>query len=200
MTKNENYFCRLEFHNYKELESINSYKDTSIFIDDEEINVENFSSIHHLKNRLIDLYNRWQYIPYIKNLKDKIYPTYFFYNSNSKISHVSYTNFGWRSPYNYFYGYISQTFVNKFGIKRYLSHFEPQIKGEELELLLSNFDVRFFPQVELDSEEIFDVVTKAFLQNKKFTEEELVEIRQKLFYPEMFKRGYIDVLNSEAEN
>ena len=199
MSKNGHNFCRLEFHNYKELESVNSYKDTSIFFKNKEFNVENFSSINCLKDRLKDLYDRWQYVPFIKNLKDKIYPIYYLYNSNNEISLISYTSFGWKAPYNYFYGYISQIFTRKFSIKRYLSHFRPQIQGEELELISPDYhEPSFRHRVELDSEEIFDMVTEVFLQNKKFTEEELVPIRQELFYPEMVKRGYIDVLNSES--
>ena len=200
MIKNKNCFCRLEFHNYKELENANSYKDASIFLKNEEFNVEEFSNINSLKDRLKDLYERWQYVPRVKNSKRKISPVYYIYNSNNQRGRIGYTNFGWRSPYNYFYGYISQSFTGKFGVKRYLSQFRPQIEGEELELLPPNLDWYFSSQVELDSEEIFDVVTKAFLQNRKFTEEELVELRQKLFYPEMVKRGYISILNSEAEN
>ena len=188
MYKSENNFCRLEFHNYKELESINSYKDTSVFFKNKEFNVENFSDINCLKDRLKDLYDRWQYIPFVRNLKDKIYPIYYLYDSNNEISRVIYTPFGWKAPYNYFYGYISQTFTRKFSIKRYLRHFQPQIQGEELELISPDYyEPSFLPQVELDSEEIFDIVTEAFLQNRKFTEKEknflhLVLVRCKKYH------------------
>ena len=118
------------------------------------------------------------------------YPGLVIRNRWGKSKYVGFCYKGWFMMGNGFSSYLMQYAVNLYGIPEYAKYLK-KIPGRNFIFMIP--DAMDEEEINLLSEELFNLELKRILDGEETTE----EIKQNVFYPEMVKRGYVDILNKK---
>jgi hypothetical protein len=204
MLQNNISYCRLEIsYNYLFEDELTETKQKSLFLQ-KDVYVKNFNNIESLKNQIIKLTEIWLnkyperekywnddvwkiYMKYNGKDEDRDkYPAFMIYNrwNDWRIIGICYK--GWHMGSN-FEQYIRHYAINLFGKPGYIKQLE-KIQGRNFIFMTPEFHGT--EEMNLLSDELLNLELEYFLENKEMTD----EIKQKVFYPEMVKRGFVEVL------
>lgn len=189
-------YCRLESfccHHISDNESL--IEEQSHFLYNEKVYVNNFDNLLDLKKRVVKLKELWErrYFSLKKNRvinNIDVYPGFMIYNCSKEWKIISFCNLGWYvlgSNFNY---YINQYIINLHGIDKHLEVIN-KIPSRKISFLIP--DVKEELEMNLFSEKLMNIELESFLDGKEITE----EIKQEVYYPEMVRRGYIDIIGKK---
>ena len=201
-----NFYCRLEgFYQPLFDKDLAVTKQDSILLG-REVYVKEFNDIKSLKQQIKDYTQIWITIypekeRYLSNkkwknnrIKDQLdekrdrYPGFMILNSNKDWVTIGYCYRGWHFIGNEFSKYINKYIINLHGIDRFIEY-RKKLNGRNFLFLIP--EVLEEHERALISDELMDLELEHFLEGKEITE----KIEQEVFYPEMVRRGYIDILN-----
>ncbi|MGL5940290.1 MAG: hypothetical protein ACRC2S_07875 [Waterburya sp.] len=205
MLQNNIFYCRLEISYARLLkDEPTATKKKSLFLQ-KDVYVQNFNSINSLKKQIIKLTeiwlnifpekekywndDVWRTIIKYKGMDENrdTYPGFMIYNhwNDWRIIGICYK--GWHMLGSNFEQYLHNYAINLFGKPGYLKQLE-KIQGRNLIFMTPEF--HGIEEMFLLSDELVNFELEYFLENKEMTD----EIKQKAFYPEMVKKGFIEVL------
>ena len=192
MNKNNNVYCRFEnFCCHFLQDEATAAKEKSLYLPIEDVYVEYFTDIASLKIRIFELYKIWMNQHGYNNRSEETYdyPGFIIFNQYGDSSVVGYCPLGWHFFNGGFTNYICQ-YVIALGIDKYPQNIRKiQGHGFDFDVSVEHMDY----EMNLLSDKLMDLELEHFLEGKEITE----KIEQEVFYPEMVRRGYIDILNEK---
>lgn len=189
MNQESNLYCRFEnFCCHFLQEKTNTVKEKSWNAPIEDVYVEYFSDIHSLKMRVLQLYNTWMNKHKFHNRQEEAYyPGFMIFNQWHDWTIIGFCPQGWHLFNSGFSTYI-RLYVISLNFDQYSKHIRKiQGRGFDFDISVDHMDY----EMNLLSEELMDLELKCFLERIEITE----KIKQEVYYPEMVRRGYIDILN-----
>jgi len=206
MIENQNPYCRLEsFYSYLLKDQLNVYKyKFSDYVG--EVYVKDFNDIESLKYQVIKSTEFWikkhpeqerfwsdeeWKIRIRQGIKDKdrdSYPGFMVRNRWDQYAIIGFCYQGWFVLGNAFYRNLLEYAVGLYGISDYAKQLN-QVSNRDFIFMIP--DVHDEKDTNLLSDKLFDLEIKRLLNGEKETE----EITQKIFYSEIVKRGYIEILS-----
>jgi hypothetical protein len=206
MIQNNSSYCRLEIsYNYLFEDEPTETKHKSLFLQ-KDVYVKNFDNIKSLKEQIIEITEIWlnKYPERERYWNDDVwkncmkyngkdedrdkYPGFMIYNRWGNWTIIGICYKGWRMGSN-FEQYLRHYAINIYGIQGYGKQLE-KIQGRNFIFMTPEF--HGFEEMYLLSDELVNFELEYFLENKEMTD----EVKQEVFYPEMVKKGFIEVLGS----
>ena len=191
MNKNNNAYCRFEnFCCHFLQDETTTVKEKSWDAPIEDVYVEYFTDINSLKKRILQLYEVWMNKhKFNDRQKEAYYPGFIIVNQWNQRTTVGFCPQGWHFLGSGFSSYIRK-YIIALDYDKYLRNIRKiQGRGFDFDVSTDNADY----EMNLLSDELMDLELKHFLEGEEITE----EIKQKVYYPEMVRRGYIDILGEK---
>ncbi|MBE9047001.1 hypothetical protein IQ255_21795 [Pleurocapsales cyanobacterium LEGE 10410] len=189
MNKNNNAYCRFEnFCCHFLQDETKAVKEKSWDAPIEDVYVEYFTDIASLKMRVLQLYEIWMHKHGFNNRqKGAYYPGFIICNQHGEHTVIGFCPHGWHFFNGSFSNYI-RNYLIALDYDRYPQNLRKiQGRGYDFDVSVDHGD----DEMNLLSDKLMDLELEHFLEGKEITN----EIKQEVFYPEMVRRGYIDILN-----
>jgi len=209
MNQIANFYCRFEdLHFTSSSPEIELIEEDSIFLDD-IISVSYFRDIPSLKSHVLNMTKIWIERAERKNSKllvmesnnnfgyKKIsnwatlnYPRFMIYNRWMNWSIIGFCDRGWHVGSNNFEQYMMHYAVDIHGISKY-AEVLASIPARNFNFVMGELTEE--SEINLLTDELVDLELEHFLDGKEITE----EIRQEVYYSEMVRRGYLDIIGKK---
>ena len=207
---NNDFCCKLEgFHDILFKNDPNVNKENSTFFK-REVYTKTFNNIDNLKQHVVSCTKAWircypekeRYLSdeywqrnKIGNLLDEkrdLYPGFLILNRWKDWRTIGYCYKGWHLIGNEFSKYLNKYIIDLHGVDNLLKYQRKLDTKNFLFLIPQAFDDF---ERKLISNEIIDIELRHFLYREEITK----KIEQEVFYPEMVRRGYIDILDKKSD-
>ena len=192
MNQNYAYFCRMENFCYHNLQNYHDgiNKGKSLKVTSEDVYWETFNDIFSLLERVHQLSKIW-----VENKQKNEnncelleYPGFLIYNKWKDWGIVSYCLDRWYFAASNFSIYVKKYIISLHSDKYAEYLYKLQGKTFDVTISIDNSGC----EIDLLSKELFEVELKHFFGIEPITE----QTQQNIFYPEMVRRGYVDILNN----
>lgn len=189
---NNNVYVRLEIPCCRfDLECMGYSKEKSWSYETEDVYIENVTTVDSLKKWILYFSEVWKQKRlesiYKDNMTERIaFPLFNCWKNSTQVGFCSEGWIYWESSFAiYVYRYASKICKNK-----YLD-FRNAIGGKIYDVD-TFIDIGYLEyNMNFLTEELIDIELKRFLNGEEVTE----EIEREVYYPEMVRRGYIDIIN-----
>ena len=187
-----NVYCRFENFCFNfDLDNTTTVREKSLYNPDEDVYVENFTNIASLKTRVLELYEIWINK---RKLNDKqeytYYPGFIIFHQYGDSKTIGFCPLGWHFFNGGFANYI-RNYLIALDYDRYPQNLR-KIEGRGCDFNVGTEDYGD-DEMNFLSDELMDLELEYFLEGKEITE----KIKQEVFYPEMVRRGYVDILDRQ---
>ena len=127
-------------------------------------------------------------IKYLYDKKRDHYPGFLIFNRKKDWKIIGFCYGGWYTLDNNFTKYLHTYIYDLYGNENF-HKYRNKLKGKKFLFLIP--EVNEVHERNLLSNELIDIELKHFLEEEEITE----KIKQEIYYSEMVRRGYIDILN-----